>query len=565
MDQANIIKSFDPEKLHIVPFGGCGEFGMNLASYFYGGCHIVVDCGVLFPDANKVGVDAIVPHVDPWFEQTKGVDAYFITHGHEDHVGGLPLVYKKWPAPIYATAWTYEIIKAKFVQEGFSEPPPVTVVKPGDQVTVSDFAIEWIHVNHSIPNTCALYIHTPAGRVFHTGDFKYDKKPVGEEPIDEKRLKQIGKLGVDLVLADSTGARTNGFCPSESSLKPFLKKAIQQIDGKVILTTFASNYWRLQTILEIARELKYKIFIAGAGLDKTLQFAANLKMLPDIKGLIVTPENLKTAHPKKLIVLATGCQGEPLAALSRIVRNDHRQIKLEAGDGIIFSSRMIPGNEKSILNLVDLCYKNGVSVFTNHTHPGIHVSGHGCREDLAKLINTLKPKYYLPVHGGYTHLTGNHEVALKQGIKKDNIQILEDGLIIEFAHKKMSVIGKIDVERLFIDEGSRLPLTYGTWRQRMKIAELGSMLVSGVFDKTKNSWLVEPQLELIGLDLPDEKDAEQWFKHAKQAVSKILEAKIREGIKGDGDLMEALRIDFRKYLSSTFQKKIVVLPKVFVL
>ena len=331
---------------YVVPIGGCGEFGLNMTLVRYKGSLVVIDCGLMFPDPVKLGVDAIIPDCTPWFEHLGHPTTYLITHGHEDHIGALPMIHKRWPAPIYAPAWAAELIKDRFGRIG-QVAPEILVVKEKDQVTVGSIKAEYIQVNHSIPMAHSLLLQCGDLKVFHTGDFKFDATPVGEAPLSEDRLSAIGARGVNLLLADSTNALSSGPCPSESICASAFERLFKEEPGAVFVTTFSSNLWRLFTIFEAAKACGRRVHIAGNGLSKTIE-TARLGMLPEHPGLFVGEEQLDAVPRSKLVIVCTGCQAEPLSALGRIARNEHRNIKMEANDTLAFSSRMIPGSERAV-------------------------------------------------------------------------------------------------------------------------------------------------------------------------------------------------------------------------
>ena len=327
---------------------------MNLTCYLYEGKHYVVDCGIRFSEPVKLGTDAVVPKVDDFFEEVGGVDAYIITHGHEDHIGALPYIVERWPAPIYATPWAANLLSRKFARRGMDEDDyPISIVEAGDRVRDDSIEIEYLHVNHSIPHACALVVRTADLTVFHTGDFKFDSSPIREAPIDLEHLSQLGKDGIDLVLADSTNADKSGYCPSESTVEAPLTRLLTSAQGAVFLGTFSSNLWRLITIFEACKAADRRVFVQGTGIAISLEIAKETGVYEPPPGLLVDASEIGALDRRSFVVLATGCQGEWRAAMARISHGEHRDIAVEAGDTVILSARIIPGNERSIFSMID--------------------------------------------------------------------------------------------------------------------------------------------------------------------------------------------------------------------
>ena len=383
---------------------------MNLTCYLHEGKHYVIDCGIRFSEPVKLGTDAVVPKVDQFFEQVGGVDAYIITHGHEDHIGALPYIVERWPAPIYATPWAANLLSRKFARRGMDEDDyPISIVEAGDRVRDDSIEIEYLHVNHSIPHACALVIRTRELTVFHTGDFKFDATPIREAPIDLEYLSQLGENGIDLVLADSTNADKSGYCPSERTVEAPLTRLLTSAQGAVFLSTFSSNLWRLITIFEACQAANRRVFVQGTGIAISLEIAKETGVYEPPPGVLVDAAEVGSLDRRDFVVLATGCQGEWRAAMSRISHGEHRDISVESGDTVILSARIIPGNERSIFAMIDRFKRLGAYVITPKDEPEIHVSGHAYGGELQELIQRLQPKYYLPVHGAYTQMLANQQ------------------------------------------------------------------------------------------------------------------------------------------------------------
>lgn len=549
----------------MIPLGGCGEFGMNLTAFLTAGKLFVVDCGVRFPGPASLGIDAILPDVDPWFREAGGVFAYVITHGHEDHLGALPHILPRWPAPVYGTGWTIELLKIKLQRLGLDPKTfKLIVVEPGDRVATDGFSAEYVHVNHSIPMTCALMIRTPSMNIFHTGDFKFESKPIIEAPVDFSQLDAFAREGIDLLLADSTNAAHMGPCPSEESVFEPLRQVVDKAKGAVVVTTFASNLWRLKTLTDIAVATGRKIFVMGNGFEQTL-------ILAKTTGLFHMPENLRLAEAQlgtwprhRLLVLATGCQGEWRSGLARLAQSESKVLTLAEGDTVIFSSRVIPGNEKQILAMINAFQRLGVQIVTPREVPAIHVSGHAYGGDLERLVATLKPRRFVPIHGAFGQLLANAGRPARAGVKAIT-GVIESGEILDISPNDIRLAGRIQVALNFVDADAGVVIPYETLRERLRIGELGAALVSGVYDRSMKSWLVPPDIEFVGFDLPFGVDKDAWIERLGSLVESELPSLLEKKGLPPRDAVEEIRVLVRRKLFATLRKKPVVSIKLHVI
>ncbi len=556
------------DTVRIIPFGGCGEFGMNLTGYLFRGKLFVVDCGVMFPDPSKLGVEAIYPKIDTWFEQLGGVHAYLITHGHEDHIGALPYVLDRWPAPLYATPWTASLIEAKFQRRKISGKFPVTRVNPGDRTTFKEVAIEWIPVNHSIPMASALLMKFGENTVFHTGDFRIDFERQYEDPVDLERLRKIGARGVDLLIADSTNSDRPGMGPSERSVVEPLGNLMANATGALIITTFASNYWRVKTIADLCKKFGKKLLILGGGFEQAIRIADELGFDPLPEG-IRAPEDqvgLGNIPRDRLVVLASGSQGEWRSALSRLSAGEHRSFKVVPGDTVVFSSRMIPGNEKSVLWLINNFNRLGAKVVTSRDAPGIHVSGHAYRGEIKTLVELLQPRNFIPMHGTFTHLNANESIIAELGMDDTATLLIEDGDMVDLSPEGCVQAGAINVETLFVDSDSYASMTKEVLRERLRIGEGGCAIVSGVFDVDGKRWLRSPDIILQGIEFrPEEGHAgpvakEFWIEEACMYVANaVVRMAEQQPASSAEDLEEEARLTLRRLLFGSLNRK----PSVF--
>jgi ribonuclease J len=542
----------------ILPIGGCREFGMNATAYISPKTFILVDLGILFPDQRNLGTSGVYPVFDSLMTSGKNLDAYVITHGHEDHIGALPFAYRKWPAPIYATEWTVELIKRKFARLDPSAKPPIFMVRPGEKITVGDMKIEYFPVHHSIPDTCSLIINSGKNRIFHTGDFKFEDSPVDGRPIDFEKLRRLGKEGVDVLLADSTNALSLGASYSELSTEPFLKQVISEAKGRVFITTFASNLWRLQTVVGVCKDLGKKLFIAGRGLENTLEIASKLDRFHVPSGVIIDEQAVRKVAAKNLVVLVSGSQGESRAALAGIVSGNHRIFSVETGDTLVFSSRMIPGNERSIMKVKSEFERFGGRVITTKEIPGIHVSGHGHREDLLKLIGLLNPKTLIPIHGTFSQLIGHRDLGRAKDVDEVNPDwVVENGCLIELEDGQCDLRERFEFPESYIEADSNVEIDRETLRERLRIGESGLCILSGTMRKKDGTWLAGPEIEMVGLKLPGDQDA--WTKR----TAKEIKEKVPLGSSSRfGEFSEDCRLLLRRKLQQIYNRKPVVLTKI---
>lgn len=551
--------SADPKTLRIIPLGGCGEFGMNLAGYFSQGRLFVVDCGVRFPEPYRLGVDAVLPDVDPHFTEAGGVHSYIITHGHEDHIGALPHVLRRWPAPVYATAWSVELLKNKLARLGEDAGKfNITTVEPGDRIRTEGFDVEFVHMNHSIPQTCALFIRTPQLNVFHTGDFKFDDHPLLEAPADWSRLRALGREGVDLLLADSTNAEKAGQCPGEATVLKPLTELFQAAPEAVIVSTFSSNLARLKTIADAASASGRKLLLLGTGVETTLAIAKTLGIYELPEDLRIEPDQLSKFPRRRIVVIATGCQGEYRAALARIANGEHKHFEAKEGDTVVLSSRIIPGNEKALLTVLNNLQKTGVRIVTAREVPGIHVSGHAYQGDLNLLHDALKPRFFAPVHGAFSQLRANLERGKKQGALPS---LVETGDVLDCSKNGITNAGKVEVTLSYVDSDSAVLLSNDLLRDRLRIGELGSALVSGVYDTKRKSWLSPVEIDLTGIRVPAA-DGDRWLTDMADKISSQVARLVQDGSADVSHVMEEARVFLRRHLFQVLKKKPVVTVKI---
>jgi ribonuclease J len=555
----------DPTTVHVVPIGGCGEFGMNLTFYIYRTKLYVIDCGAMPSNADKLGTELVFPAADAFVEQLGGVHAYVITHGHDDHIGGLPYMWARWPAPIYATAWTADLIRERIARSKNPPLPEIQVVSSGDTVkTGSGISFEYLHVNHSIPMACALVIRFGATTIFHTGDFKFDATPVGEQPIDCNALQRIGDNGVDVVFADSTNAPTAGMCPSESEVLNPMIKYVGATNGSTIVTLFASNLWRVMTLINAARKCHKPVLALGRRILNSIELGERYQFIANSQDVVLTEDDAKNVPQDGLLVLCSGSQGEWGSALHRLSNNEHKAYKISDQDQIIFSSRTIPGNERQIAGLVDSCLKLGAKIVMNTSGETLHVSGHAYRGDITMLLKLLRPSVYVPIHGTFRNMLENSKIGSSVGIRTmDFDALMVNGKILAVCGRSVTTVGQLERDLNFVDSESYIPMTQQDVKSRLKIGESGLVCISGVIHKSRGSWLFPPTIECRGVAWPATLSASSFGEKLAEHLSRCVIAELDR--KNDHDhitINEYVRIAARRFVGQATGKKIVAVPMI---
>jgi ribonuclease J len=437
-------------KLRIIPLGGVGEIGKNMTVLEYGNNIIVVDCGVMFPHDNMPGIDQVIPDITYLMDKKQKVKAFFITHGHEDHIGALPYILPLFNVPCYATRLTHGLISVKLRERKLLDSTDLRVVNFGDRVTAGVFDVEFFSVAHSVPDASGLMIRTPIGNIVHTGDFKIDLTPVDSRPTDISTLARIGTEGVHILLADSTGAERPGYTPSESTVGRAFDEILRNAPGRVIVATFASLIARIQQVVNMSAKYDRRVAVVGRSMVQNVNMALDLGYLKDPKETIVPWEKAQNLPPNRITIMTTGAQGEPTSALSRMANRDHRQIQIRKGDTVVLSSTTIPGNEEAVSRNIDNLFSLGANVIYG-PEAKVHVSGHPGQEESKMLISITQPNYLIPVHGEVRHLILHARLAESLGIPSDHILVPENGRVMEFTEDSARFAGHVTSENIFVD------------------------------------------------------------------------------------------------------------------
>ena len=541
--------------LEVVPLGGLGEFGMNMLALSWADTTIVVDAGVMFPDPEMLGVDRIIP--DLTYLQQKRASALVLTHGHEDHIGAVPHVLPYVDGPVYGTPFTLALVEPKLAEHGLAH--ELKTVRPRDRVTVGPFEIEFIRVTHSIPDCVALAIHTPAGVVVHTGDFKIDQTPIDGQHFDLHRFAELGSQGVLALFADSTNIDRRGYTGSETEVIEAFEEIFTSASGRIVVAAFASSIYRMQILVDLAAQFDRKVAFVGRGMMENSKIAQRLGYLKIPGGVQIADSEVGLFPARDVLVLATGSQGEPMAALSRIAIDDHRYVKVQDDDTVVISARAIPGNEKAIGRVINHLSRRGADVI----HEGIkhvHVSGHGSEEELKLVLSLVKPRYFVPVHGEYRQLAQHARIARKVFAGRDphpETLLIENGDILQITGDSAKVVGKAPAGRVLID-GTRTGEVGGeVLRDRRHLAEDG--LVVPVVAINRQTGMLEGVPDIITRGFVME-NSQELLADGARVLSDVMEQSSLEERTDPGLIKEKLRVELRRFFRKRSGRRPFVLP-----
>ncbi|MEO6815297.1 MAG: ribonuclease J [Edaphobacter sp.] len=546
------------DKLKMIPLGGLGEFGMNCMALRWQDDIIVIDAGLMFPEEELLGVDIVVPDISYLTENRDKVRAILLTHGHEDHIGGLPWILSELNVPVYGTEFTLAYVEGKLEEHRLLDDADLNEMLPGRRFTLGPFSIMPIRVTHSLVDCVALAIHTPVGVILHTGDFKVDLSPPDGKPFDLHAFAELGKQGVLALLQDSTNVDRHGYTPSERAVRPRLDEIFAQTKKKLFFSCFSSSIHRIRLAMELAHQHGRKVAIIGRSLDNSTEIAQDLGYLDLPQGLIINPGHIKDHPANKLCIMISGTQGEPMSALSRAAVNNHKFAHIDAGDTVLMSSRVIPGNEKSIYRVIDHLERRDAKVIYDDGASGlIHVSGHGSQEELRLMINLVRPKFFIPVHGDYRHLKRHVELASSMGVVEKTI-LLEDGDVLELDKNTATKTGKVTVGRVCIDSGGASNDVVGDLviRDRKHLSEDG--IVLPIIAINKRTGLLEnaPEIVMRGMAVAEE----GLIPEARQIVQRTLDNSSPEEKADYGVIKEKIRNDLKRFIQKSTSRRPLIMP-----
>ena len=544
------------EKLKIIPLGGLDEIGKNITVLEYGKDMIVIDCGVGFPEEDMYGVDLVIPDFTYLVANQKKLRGLFITHGHEDHIGSIPYLMREVICPIHGTAMTNGLIKLKLEEHKLADKVKLITHKPGDTVKAGCFSVEFIHVNHSIADACAFAIHTPVGTVVFTGDFKID--PTAKDGMmDLARLGELGTKGVLALCADSTNVERQGYTPSENLVAESLDRQFRNCDQRIIVTTFASNMHRIQSILAAAQRHGRKVAVTGRSMENMLKVAQELGYLKVKQGTIVDLASIKSLPKNKVVIVSTGSQGENMSALYRMAFSTHKQIDIVAGDRIIISASAIPGNEKAVSRIINELYRKGADVVYEKSE-GLHVSGHACQEEL-KIIHALtKPKFFIPVHGEQRHLQIHGKLAAMMGTAPKNICIGEIGTVFELSGRTCKVAGTVPAGKVFVDGTGVGDVGSVVLRDRKHLAQDGMIVVCVNLSAQDGAIISGPDIITRGFIYV--KESEDLMEELRCVAMEAIERCGRRRTRDWATIKSAIKNDLSGYLYKTTKRNPMILP-----
>lgn len=544
------------EKLMVIPLGGLGEIGKNMTVIQYGNDIIVIDAGLAFPDDDMFGIDLVIPDMSYLIENRDKVRAVVITHGHEDHIGGLSYLLNEVNVPVYATKLVCGLIEGK-LKENHITNYTLNEVHHGDEVQIGCMKVGFIHTNHSIPDASALYFRTPVGTIVHTGDFKMDLTPVDGRQMDIHKFAELGRRGVLLLMSDSTNAERAGYTESETTVGHAFRKAFRAAKGRIILATFASNISRIQQAINTAVQFKRKVTVLGRSMVNNVQIAIELGYLDVPEGVLIEPDELNRYPDDQILILTTGSQGEPMAGLSRMASNNHRSVSIMPGDTVIISATPIPGNETGVGRTIDNLMRLGANVIAGRDKK-IHVSGHASQEELKLMLELIKPKYFIPVHGEYRMLKTHGDLAVMMGVAKDHVLIGDNGQIFEFSNRSGHKTGHVNAGRVFVDGLGVGDVGNIVIRDRQQLAVEGVVIVVMTLAKGTSHPLAGP--DIVSRGFVYVRDSEELIREAHDRVAAVLERCEAGNIREWAVIKSQVRDTLSRYLYEKTRRRPMILP-----
>ena len=545
------------DSVKIIPLGGLGEFGLNMMLIEYGDAAIAVDCGLMFPSADLLGIDLVIPDVSYLLETRDKLKAIILTHAHEDHVGALPYILEHFDVPIFGTRLTLGLLANKLTEHDLEDTADVRQITAGVPWDIAPFRIEGIRVTHSLMDCLALAIETPIGTIIHTGDFKIDNTPMEGEMFDFQAFAAYGEKGVLLLLSDSTNVERPGYTPSEREVGTNLEQIMQRSTGKVLVSTFSSSIPRIQQVVDISERCGRRVVLSGRSMIRNGQVAAELGYLHLPRNFMTESDRWHDLPLDQLTFLTTGSQGEPLSVLHRVALNDHKTIKIDPGDTVILSSKFIPGNEKTISNLINHLYRRGAEVHYEKVSE-IHVSGHASQEELKTMLQLTRPRYFVPIHGEYRHLVRHRRLAQDVGIPAANCFLLEDGDVLELAANSAQKTKSIQVGKVFVDGKGVGDVGDIVIRDRRHLSEDGMVLVVMAIHQQSGEVVAGP--DLISRGFMRAEESEEVLENAKKVVLETLGSINRETRTDPAELKEEVRKALRRFFRKKLERHPFVLP-----
>ncbi|HZK23769.1 MAG TPA: ribonuclease J [Oscillospiraceae bacterium] len=544
-------------KVQVIPIGGIGEIGKNMYVIRYEDEIIIIDAGMSFPTEEMFGIDVVIPDITYLLENQDKIQAVLLTHGHEDHIGGLPYFLQKINVPVYGTKLTLGLVEVKLREHRMLADCTLHTIQPEDKLELGSFKIEFFRTNHSIPDSVGMAVKTPVGTIVHTGDFKFDQTPVSGQVTDYYRLAKLGEKGVLVALSDSTNAERPGYTYSEKEVGSAIMDIFRTARQRIILATFASNIHRIQQVIDAATHYKRKVAVVGRSMVNVVSIAQELGYLHAEAGTIVEVDEINKMPPHKAVILTTGSQGEPMAALTRIARAEHRKVELIPGDTVIISASPIPGNEKLVSRTIDNLFALGADVIYERVS-GVHVSGHASQEELKLMLNLLKPKYLIPIHGEYRHLIHHAQVAEKVGIPSDNVFIMENGQVLEFTPGSARIVGNVPAGHVLVDGLGVGDVGSIVLRDRKLLSEDGIIMVVMTIMRENGEIMAGPEIYTRGFVYVRESEIllDEAREHVYKSITKALQGRNTDWSSVKGQMRESLS----RYIWEKMHRRPIILP-----
>ncbi len=543
-----------------MPLGGLGEFGMNCMAVRWGDDIVVIDAGLMFPESELLGVDIVVPDISYLIENRDKVRAIVLTHGHEDHIGALPFMLSEINVPVYGTEFTLAYVENKLEEHGMLDEVDLFDLKPGERITIGPFTINPIQVTHSLVDCVALAIHTPVGVIIHSGDFKVDPTPTDNKLFDLHTFAEYGKEGVLALFQDSTNVERPGYTPSERAVRRKFDQVFAETQRRIFVSCFSSSIHRIKLAIELATEYRRKVALVGRSMLESTEIAQDLGYLDIPDGVLIHPGDVKNLPPERVCVLISGTQGEPMSALSRAAVDNHKHAKIEPGDTVVLSSRIIPGNEKAIYRMIDHLFRREAKVvYEDNSMPPVHVSGHASQEELKLIINLVKPQYFIPIHGEYRQLKRHAELAGSMHGAVGHVMLIESGDILEFDELGARKAGRVNVGRICIDSGSRTDVVEDLiMRDRRHLSEDGIVLPIIAINKLTGRVESAPEIVMRGFAAAGAENG--LMTGAREVVMNTLEASSDEEKADYGVIKEKIRADLKRYIVKNTARRPLIMP-----
>ena len=545
------------EPVKVIPLGGLGEFGLNMMLIEWGDAAIAVDCGLMFPGADLLGIDLVIPDISYLLENKNKLKGIVLTHAHEDHMGAIPYVLEHLSVPIFGTRLTLGLLSNRIKEHRLEDVADVREITAGQLWDVGPFTLEGIRVTHSLMDCLALAIQTPVGTIIHTGDFKIDNTPMEGEMFDFQRFAAYGEKGVLLLLSDSTNVERRGHTGSEKEVGTNLEQIFQQSTGRVLVSTFASSIPRIQQVMEISERCGRRVVLSGRSMVRNSQIAADLGYLHLPRSFMTESDRWQDLSPEGVTFLTTGSQGEPLSVLHRVALDDHKSIKIQPGDTVILSSKFIPGNEKTISNLINHLYRRGAEVHYEKVSE-IHVSGHASQEELKTMLQLTRPRYFVPIHGEYRHLMRHRQLAQQVGVPEENCFILEDGDVLELTANRARKTNSIQVGKVFVDGKGVGDVGQIVIRDRRHLSEDGMVLAVMAIHQQSGELVSGP--DLISRGFVRDEEGEEILEQARKIIVQTITGTNRETRADRAELQEEIRVALRRYFRKKLERRPMVLP-----